>query len=57
MVVAAFRLRRATAHDVADLWRVRCEAIRQTCRSHYPVEMLERWAATPLPETSMPSPS
>ncbi|MGH8213310.1 MAG: GNAT family N-acetyltransferase [Rhodanobacteraceae bacterium] len=51
MTLATLSLRRATAADAADLWRVRCDAIRETCRSHYPAEMLERWAATPLPET------
>ncbi|HEY3521718.1 MAG TPA: GNAT family N-acetyltransferase [Rhodanobacteraceae bacterium] len=51
MAIATFSLRRATADDAAAMWTVRCDAIRQTCRSHYPVEMLERWAATPLPET------
>lgn len=44
-------LRRGTAADAPALWAIRADAIRQTCRSHYPVEMLERWAASPLPET------
>jgi N-acetylglutamate synthase-like GNAT family acetyltransferase len=51
MAIATFSLRRATAADASAMWDVRCDAIRQTCRSHYPVDLLERWASTPLPET------
>jgi len=51
MAIATFSLRRATAADAPAMWEVRCDAIRRTCRSHYPVELLERWASTPLPES------
>jgi GNAT superfamily N-acetyltransferase len=51
MVIAPFSMRRATASDAAAMWDVRCNAIRRTCRSHYPVGLLERWAATPMPAT------
>lgn len=52
--LAAITLRRATAADAPAMWAVRAAAIRQTCRSHYPAEMLERWASSPLPD-SFPS--
>lgn len=51
MRLARFSLRRAIAADAPAIWAVRAGAIRQTCRSHYPAELLERWASSPLPDT------
>jgi GNAT superfamily N-acetyltransferase len=51
MTVAAFSLRRAVAADAPAMWAIRAQAIRETCRSHYPAELLDRWACSPLPET------
>lgn len=44
-------VRRATASDAPAMWAIRADAIRWTCRSHYPAELLDRWASGPLPET------
>jgi N-acetylglutamate synthase-like GNAT family acetyltransferase len=46
-----FALRRGTPADAPALWRIRHDAIREICRSHYPVPMLERWADAPMPPT------
>lgn len=46
-----FAIRRATAADAPAMWAVRSDAIRRTCISHYPADMLERWASSPMPET------
>lgn len=46
-----FSLRRATATDAPALWAVRTKAILETCRGHYPDELLERWARSPMPES------
>lgn len=51
MVTARFRLRRGVAADAPALWAIRVDGIRDTCRTHYPDELIERWAASPLPET------
>jgi len=48
---ATFSLRRATAADAPAMWAVRADAIRRGCRDHYPDDLLERWACSPLPET------
>lgn len=45
-----FSLRPALAADAPAIWDIRAEAIRVSCRSHYPDAMLSRWAATPMPE-------
>lgn len=50
MTITRFVLRRGTAADAPALWTVRADAIRGTCCSHYPRELIERWAASPLPE-------
>lgn len=44
-------LRRAIAADAPAMWSVRAQAIRETCRGHYPADLLERWASSPLPDT------
>lgn len=33
------------------MWSIRSDAIRHTCRSHYPDELLQRWASGPMPDT------
>ena len=48
---ATIAVRRATAADAPVLWAIRAEAIRLTCRSHYPAGLLERWASSPLPDS------
>jgi GNAT superfamily N-acetyltransferase len=51
MTIATFSLRRAVAADAPAMWALRAQAIRETCRSHYPSELLERWSSSPLPDT------
>ena len=46
-----FSLRRGRSSDAQALWAIRADAVRRTCRSHYSGELVERWAASPLPET------
>ena len=45
-----FTLRRATASDAPTLWSIRSAAIRETCRSHYSRQIVEHWAASPIPQ-------
>lgn len=33
------------------MWAIRSDAIRCTCRSHYPDDLLERWASGVMPHT------
>ncbi|MGH8192166.1 MAG: GNAT family N-acetyltransferase [Rhodanobacteraceae bacterium] len=51
MTDTGFSLRRATARDAPVMWALRADAIRKTCKGHYPAEMLERWASSPIPDT------
>ncbi|MBS0382937.1 MAG: GNAT family N-acetyltransferase [Proteobacteria bacterium] len=51
MVDTRFMLRRATAVDAPALWALRIDAIRRTCRGHYPDALIERWAASPMPDS------
>lgn len=50
-MIARFVLRRGAAADAPMLWMLRADAIRHACRGHYPHDVLERWAASPMPET------
>ncbi|MBS0432530.1 MAG: GNAT family N-acetyltransferase [Proteobacteria bacterium] len=51
MTDTRYSLRRGIAADAPALWAIRSDAVRCTCRGHYPDELLERWAASPLPES------
>lgn len=54
MTVATFSLRRAVAADAPAMWAIRAQAIRETCRNHYPAALIARWSSGSLPE-SFPS--
>ncbi len=43
--------RPATPADLAGLWTLRTRAVRASCASHYPPEVLEPWCASPAPES------
>jgi putative acetyltransferase len=44
MVIAMFRIRRATDQDGAGIYAAHAAAVRVTCRSHYGPEDVESWA-------------
>jgi GNAT superfamily N-acetyltransferase len=41
--------RPATLADLADLWALRTRAVRASCASHYPAEVIDTWCASPAP--------
>ena len=41
--------RLATGADLAALWELRTRAVRTSCASHYPSEVIETWCAAPAP--------
>lgn len=41
--------RPATGADLAALWELRTRAVRATCASHYPADVIETWCAAPAP--------
>lgn len=41
--------RAATGADLAALWELRTRAVRASCASHYPPDVIETWCATPPP--------
>lgn len=43
--------RPATQADLADLWALRTRAVRASCASHYPPEVIDTWCASPAPES------
>ena len=43
--------RAATQADLADLWALRTRAVRTSCASHYPAEIIDTWCASPAPES------
>ena len=43
--------RPATEADLADLWELRTRAVRSSCASHYPAEVIDTWCASPAPES------
>lgn len=43
------RQRTATSADLDDLWALRTRAVRATCASHYPPEVIDTWCATAAP--------
>jgi N-acetylglutamate synthase-like GNAT family acetyltransferase len=43
-------IRRARQEDKEAIWRVHGSAIRETCASHYPREVIEIWAGRLRPE-------
>jgi len=45
--------RSATGADMAALWELRTRAVRATCASHYPPDVIETWCAT-LPPAALP---
>lgn len=45
--------RSATLADMAPMWTIRTAAVRETCASHYPPEVIETLCAT-APPASMP---
>jgi putative acetyltransferase len=45
-----FTIRRAMQEDKEAIWRVHGSAIRETCASHYPREVIDVWAGRLRPE-------
>ncbi|WP_229429301.1 GNAT family N-acetyltransferase [Massilia sp. ST3] len=45
--------RTATAADLGRLWELRTRAVRATCASHYPPDVIETWCAA-APPVSLP---
>ena len=45
--------RAASSTDLDALWALRTRAVRASCASHYPSEVIDTWCATPAP-TSLP---
>ena len=45
-----FTIRRARQEDKEAIWRVHVRAVRETCASHYPREVIELWAGRLRPE-------
>ena len=43
--------RHATRADLADMWALRTRAVRASCASHYPPEIIDTWCASPAPDT------
>ena len=43
--------RPATQADLAALWALRTRAVRVSCASHYPAEVIDTWCASPAPES------
>lgn len=43
------RFRGGRADDAPALWDLRTRCVRELCRSHYPAEVIARWAASPPP--------
>ena len=41
--------RPATGADLAALWELRTRAVRATCASHYPPDVIDTWCAAPPP--------
>lgn len=43
--------RPATQADLAAMWALRTLAVRVSCASHYPAEVIDTWCASPAPES------
>lgn len=41
--------RTATRADIAPMWDLRTRAVRQSCASHYPADVIATWSASPAP--------
>jgi putative acetyltransferase len=39
----------AAVADIAEMWALRTRAVRQTCASHYPPDVIRVWSAAPAP--------
>ncbi|MEC4725738.1 GNAT family N-acetyltransferase [Shewanella sp. D64] len=42
-------IRSATKNNVDSIWELRAKAIKQTCLTHYPKEIVLKWASSPMP--------
>ena len=49
--MASFTFRHARSSDAPLVWAVRTDAIRSTCSSHYPKEIIDSWSTTAMPDT------
>ncbi len=43
-------IRAATRDDAHSIWELRTKAIRHTCLTHYPKEIVSQWANSPIPD-------
>ncbi|OON59588.1 GNAT family N-acetyltransferase [Massilia sp. KIM] len=43
--------RTAVSADLAELWALRTRAVRASCATHYPPDIIDTWCAAPPPAT------
>lgn len=43
--------RPATQADLATMWALRTRAVRASCASHYPADVIDAWCASPAPDS------
>ncbi len=48
------RCRAGTVADIPALWALRTRCVRETCSTHYPPDVITRWAASAAPVQFQP---